>query len=228
MGVSKVNDVRHKNPPKLDFIYFATVSQIKYRHYEAIFAENNIELRHGAVLSSFPIGQEIDDCGNTGKPDIVYNPLRQAARFVTDAGQTPYMLENTMLFIQHFSKNMVGLTGLPGADSENWWINLGSKGILDIMETITDRSAIMICQIGIYLGESRYKFAVGETEGVISSEIRVSDKAKKDIPYSNPFFFHEIFIPNDWSKTLAEMDGAEFSQVDYRRKAVRKFLSDNK
>lgn len=213
------------NMPSVPF-FFATTSNVKFRQYKPIFAEYGIELRRGTAITSVLVEPQADYTVDPAGISIISHPLRQTARFVAKMGQLPYMIEDTMLFIGDLSKDIERFIGLPGADTKNWWHNLGSQGVLRILKNAVTRRAAFACQLGVYLGGSTYVFARATLFGSISLEARVSQIARDEVPLSNPYFFHEIFVPENEERTLAELSGRDFSHHDYRRRCVTSLFSE--
>lgn len=228
MKNSKSNS-RSKARETLRIIYFATTSEVKFNQYKTIFEDLGVELRHGTVVTSALIEPQVDSSDPQGEQALVLHPLRQAARFAVNMNQIPYMIEDTMLLIDAFSAKKGSNTGLPGADTKNWWRNLGVDGLIKLMRDVEDRGAKFICQIGIYLRyfrESEYRYVRSELAGTISERPRVSERAKIEQPRTNPHFFHSVFQPSGWDLTLAEMGVKDFTVVDYRRKCAKKLLEE--
>jgi non-canonical purine NTP pyrophosphatase (RdgB/HAM1 family) len=211
-------------------IYFATSSDVKYKQYSYIFNDYGVKLTRATVISSISVEPQADQNDTMNEFRIVAHPLRLAARFAAKTKNLPYMVEDTTLFINEFSKVPTSSFGLPGADTKNWWLNFGAEGILDLLKNKKNREARFTCQIGMYTGGSSYFFEQANLFGVISYEIKTSQIAYDDFPRSNPYFFHSIFIPNNSLKTLAEMSGEEFMNYDYRRICVKNMFTkfDNK
>jgi len=207
-------------------VYFATTSDVKFAQYERIFQDHSIELRRGTAISSALVEPQVDYSGEGQAISVVSHPLRQAARFAAKAHQVPYLIEDTMLFIAAFSKDFENLVGLPGPDTKNWWHNLGAQGVLRLLEDCPDRRATFACQLGLYLGESRYAFAFASLRGSLSLSVRESQAAYDDRPVSNPYYFHQIFVPDGDTRTIAEMPGVDFARVDYRRRCVERLLAE--
>ncbi|MEQ3528688.1 non-canonical purine NTP pyrophosphatase [Pseudoalteromonas sp. XMcav11-Q] len=207
-------------------LYFATSSDVKLKQYKAIFKSLNFDIAQGTVIDNTLIEPQYDPESPEGISSLVAHPLRLAARFISKKKQVPYMIEDTMLIIDEFSKKFELDIGLPGADTKNWWLNLGAEGIIELLKNRTNRKAKFVCQIGAYIGGSKYVFASGYTEGLISQKPAISEIAELEFPYSNPYFFHQIFIPNGMTKTMGELGAKEFSEVDYRRKCARNFVTE--
>lgn len=205
-------------------VYFATTSDIKRKQYESIFADLGVRLYPSSAIVHAHVEPQYDE--RLSEEHFVSHPLRLAARFVERTGHTPYLIEDTMLIVNAFSKDPSGPGGLPGADTKNWWRNLGSAGLLSLMKGNTDRSARFICQIGAYLGQGKYCFAQAEVKGSISNRVKTRPVARRDFPRSNPHFFHEVFVPSGSGRTFGEMAGTQFVEFDYRRVCARRILAE--
>ncbi len=209
------------------FIYFATTSNVKFNQYSEIFRDLGIELKIGSVIDR-AIEPQFDDSIKERERLLIEHPLRRASRILRVKTEVPYMIEDTMLVINAFSSKNAGGSGLPGADTKSWWRNLRSEGILKLLGDERERRASFICQIGLYIGEElseqynkpKHIYLRSELLGTITKKIRESDRAKAEVPRSNPFYFHTIFQPEGCHFSLAEMSGEDFAKVDYRRKCA--------
>ncbi len=207
-------------------VYFATSSDVKLRQYQHIFAQ----LGHQVVRASTVLGSVAEPQADPDLRDaeqaLVSHPLRQVARFVERAGTLPYVIEDTMLVIDALSRRQRDPLGLPGADTKSWWRNLGSEGLLSLLEGRERRGAMYVCQLGAYLGKGQYVFKKSVLMGTISPARRSSEAALRDVPVSNPHFFHDIFMPDGRQSTLAEMEGPAFASVDYRGACARSLMDE--
>jgi inosine/xanthosine triphosphate pyrophosphatase family protein len=206
-------------------LYFATTSTVKFAQYRLIFSDYDVSVRHGSVIARL-VEPQLRESEHPEEEHLVGHPLRLVAPYVMRIHQLPYVIEDTMLLIRAFSKgdNLHSL-GLPGADTKSWWRNLGAEGVLRFMQTSQDREAAFVCQLGAYLGGSRYCYARAELRGNIATAVRIGDHIQDQFPRTNPYFFHSIFIPAETDKTIAEMNPDEFARCDYRRDCARHFLS---
>jgi len=201
-------------------IYFGTSSSIKFNQYEKIFSDLGIELIQVQKFSNILIEPQ----GGDDIHRVVTHPLKLAARFVAQQGQIPFMIEDTMLFLEPFSKRYMEYYGLPGADTKNWWNNLGIDGFLELLDGQKSRNALFFCKIGAYFGGQFYQFAEAFKPGIISEEVRVSKEAELGMPVSNPEYFHSVFIPEGSTKTMGEMGPDVFPEYDYRRECAKNLV----
>lgn len=156
--------------------------------------------------------------------ELVHHPLRLAARFLENKASLPFLVEDTMLFIEFFNADFDRVAELPGYDTKRWWKQLGVEGVLSLMGTTERRRARYVSQIGAYTGKGRYIVGRGEVTGHITLSSRTADEAAAHAPMTSPWFFHSIFQPLGSDRTLAEMGVLEFAEHDYKRRAVRDFL----
>ena len=103
-------------------VWFGSSSELKLSQYRHHFAEHGIDLHRGITFPSTIEPQAAVDMSSSS--DIfefaVKHPLSLSARFITQKGTLPYMVEDTMLFVSAFSKDIESGFVLPGADTKNW------------------------------------------------------------------------------------------------------------
>jgi len=198
------------------YIYFASTSEIKFNQYKILFNPLGYELRSAPIINNL-IEPQLTDSENSDYDLLVSHPLRLAARFLSKQNLIPYLIEDTILIINCFSNSQNIKFGLPGADTKNWWKNLGSEGILKLMKNEENRNAQFTSILGAYLGKNNYAFSKYSIEGKISDKIKSKKISFNQIPHTNPHYFHNIFIPKGARKTYAEMDKIAFKKYDYRR-----------
>jgi XTP/dITP diphosphohydrolase len=132
-----------------------------------------------------------------------------AAHLAAESSCAAVVCEDSGLFID-------ALGGFPGPYSSYAFKTLGCKGILKLMECLSDRkgrfqSAVSFCE----LGSSPTTF-IGTAEGSISEEPRGSEG----------FGFDPIFIPTGGDgRTFAQMDIAEKGRLSHRGEAFRRFAA---
>ncbi|MBU3964852.1 RdgB/HAM1 family non-canonical purine NTP pyrophosphatase [Patescibacteria group bacterium] len=99
--------------------------------------------------------------------------------------------------------------GLPGAFIK-WFIqSVGNEGILKMLEGEKNRKAITKTAVGFYDGKDCHVF-VGEVRGIIPNEIRGK----------GGFGWDPIFIPDNHTKSFAEMTSEEKNSVSMRKLAL--------
>lgn len=204
-------------------VHFGTTSQEKLVQYRYLLRSYGVRLRrlqHSISLTE----PQIDTQGPSAESALVSGPLKLFSRFAARNTAFPVMVEDTMLFIEHFNEDYTGRPMLPGPDTKRWWLALGAEGVLRLLGASPRRAARYVCQIGINYGPGQYEYFRQELLGTIADAIRISPEAEGSFPYTNPTFFHRIFIPQGSTITLAEMDSNEFLSFDYRRACLAQAL----
>ena len=146
-----------------------------------------------------------------GYPEIQSDSLEDVASFgvehVKKSFNHPFILEDAGLFID-------ALDGFPGVYSAYVFYRIGCSGILKLLEKTEDndrsatfRSVYAYCEPG-----KKPMFFAGECRGTISK------KALGD----HGFGYDPIFIPNNESKTFAQMEIEEKNSLSHRGKALEK------
>ncbi len=115
----------------------------------------------------------------------------------------PLLVEDAGLFIK-------ALNGFPGPFSSYVFKTIGWKGILKLMEGVKERDAYFKAVVACF------NKGIRTFEGVVEGEIATEARGDKG------FGFDPIFIPKGFSKTFAEMDILEKSEISHRGKAFRK------
>jgi len=115
-------------------------------------------------------------------------------------------------FIEDTSLYLDCLNGFPGPLIKWFLERLGGEGIYELIEKYDDRGARVKNVIGYSDGEKDIHFFIGELRGKI-----VSPKGK------NGFGWDNIFVPEGFEKTFAEMSAEEKNKISHRRKALEKF-----
>lgn len=120
----------------------------------------------------------------------------------------PVMVEDAGLFID-------ALGGFPGPFSSYAFKTIGIKGILKLMEDISDRSARFKSVIAFYSPLTEpVKIFTGEVLGWIAREPRGT----------KGFGFDPIFVPAEGDgRTFGEMDVEEKNMFSHRARAAAKF-----
>lgn len=204
-------------------VYISTTNERKAGELRHLFACYNISV--GFARRPIELTEpQIEGSNPSIDVELVHHPLRLAARFLENRTSLPFLVEDTMLYIEFFNKDYDAMAELPGYDTKRWWKQLGVEGVLNLMGSTTKRRARYVSQIGAYTGKGRYIVGRGEVLGTIAPASRVSDAAVLHAPMTSPWFFHSIFEPAGSRNTLAEMDVTEFAEYDYKRRAVEDFL----
>ncbi|MEM4259108.1 MAG: XTP/dITP diphosphatase [Candidatus Thermoplasmatota archaeon] len=146
-----------------------------------------------------------------GYPEIQADSLEEVARFgveyVRKKFNEPFILEDAGLFIH-------SLNEFPGVYSKYVFLTIGLSGVLKLLETSSDRSAVFRSVVAFSSPLIDPVFFTGETLGTITSYARGTFG----------FGYDPIFIPNGHTKTFAEMDSTEKNIYSHRAQALDKFL----
>lgn len=205
-------------------IFFSTTSEKKYQHFKFLFNCYNIRLDRTRVLPQL-IEPQVDSMESIDEIELVRQPLKIASRFIAKSGKVPFLIEDTMLFIEFFNRDYDHCVELPGHDTKRWWHQLGAERLIELMGETRRRRARFVSQIGAFYKREEYLYARGSIEGRIADMPRVSMDAELGAPATSPWFFHQVFIPDGSDLTLAEMDADVFAEFDYRRRCVENLLS---
>ncbi len=169
-------------------MYFVTGNKHKYEEVSKI-------LQHEIKMLHIPY-PEI-------QADSLEEVVEYGINYLKDKIEEPFFIEDSGLFIKE-------LNGFPGVFSSYVFKCIGNKGILKLMEGISDRKAQFMSVIGFYNG--RMHLFKGISEGKISKEER-GDRG---------FGYDPIFIPNSSQKTFGEMEIEEKNKFSHRGKAAIK------
>jgi inosine/xanthosine triphosphate pyrophosphatase family protein len=191
----------------------ATGSSVKFAQYEFLFRSNGVAIKQSR-MSDMVSEPQVEGEGEDSERILVTEPLKRLAMHAKRADSYPLLVEDTMLFIEHFN-NDFDRPLLPGPDTKRWWNALGAKGVLSLMDRSCRRRARYVCQIGVHTPSS-YKVFRSSREGFIIDSLHPRSTTSEYEPYSNPTAFHSIFVPDGGTVTYAEMSPGEFGAHDYR------------
>ena len=148
---------------------------------------------------------------NLGYHEIQADSLEEVACFGVEHIQKqfdqPFVLEDAGLFIDE-------LNGFPGVYSAYVFHTIGCKGILKLMNAANDRKATFRSVFAYGEVSKKPKLFVGECKGIIS---------EKEVG-SNGFGYDPIFVPENKTKTFAEMNIEEKNMFSHRGKSLEKLL----
>lgn len=154
---------------------------------------------------------------NIGYPEIQADSLEEVARYgaeyIKKRFSHPFILEDAGLFID-------ALDGFPGVYSKYVFLTIGCEGILKLLENKEQRTAVFR-SVYVYSEPNKNpQFFVGESTGKIAAKKRGK----------GGFGYDPIFIPDDETKTFAEMNTKDKNKYSHRGKALNKlieFLKEN-
>ncbi|MCC6009441.1 MAG: XTP/dITP diphosphatase [Fervidicoccaceae archaeon] len=173
-------------------IYFATSNKNKFNEASRILEKYGYEL----VLFSF----EKKELQSTDLGEIALQSALIAYTYVN----APVVVEDSGLFIK-------ALNGFPGPFSSYVYKTIGVRGVLKLMEGVTDRSAYFESAVAIVMPPFERVFK-GSVYG------RIADSPRG----TGGFGFDPIFIPENEDKTFAEMSVEEKNRYSHRARAFEK------
>jgi len=179
-------------------IFFVTSNYHKFREIMDIFMNylKGVELKITKIK----------------KIEIQSDNLEKIVRFATE-----WILENTNFrkpfFVEDAGLFINALKGFPGPYSHYVYKTIGINGILKLMNNVTDRSALFQSIIAFWDGNKITTFK-GQINGNISLEPRGTFG----------FGFDPIFIPQNATKTFAEMTIQEKNLHSHRAKSAKKLV----
>ena len=174
-------------------VYFATTNSHKFEEARLILTEYGIE-----VLRLDAKGQEI-------QAKTIEEIAMASAKYVARRRKTPAIVEDAGLFVE-------ALNGFPGPYSSYVNQTIGNKGLLKLLEGITNRRAEFRSAVA-FSGPTTKCFS-GVVFGNISNEERGS----------SGFGYDPIFEPLEGGgRTFAEMAMEEKNTHSHRAKALRSF-----
>jgi XTP/dITP diphosphohydrolase len=177
-----------------DRLVLVTKNQHKLREITPLFEEYDIK------FDTTPIKKwEV-------RSNDVETVALEAAKIAYGELKKPVAVDDTGLYID-------ALEGFPMAYPAFVLKTIGKKGILKLMEGITERSAMFVSAVGFCDGNNMRGFK-GVMEGVISDEERGDEG----------FGYDPIFIPEGHTKTYAELTFSEKVAISHRTRAFRSFL----
>jgi XTP/dITP diphosphohydrolase len=173
-------------------IYFATSNKNKFNEASRILEKYGYEL----VLFSF----EKKELQSTDLGEIALQSALIAYTYVN----APVVVEDSGLFIK-------ALNGFPGPFSSYVYKTIGVRGVLKLMEGVTDRSAYFEAAVAIVMPPFERIFK-GSVYG------RIADSPRG----TGGFGFDPIFIPENEDRTFAEMSVEEKNRYSHRARAFEK------
>jgi non-canonical purine NTP pyrophosphatase (RdgB/HAM1 family) len=125
---------------------------------------------------------------------------------------------NQPLLVEDTSLRFKSLGGLPGPYINDFSKALGNEGLIKILDSFTDRSAIAITTLAFITRPDKCHTFTGETKGNIATLVSGT----------GGFGWDPIFIPEGFTKTFAEISPEEKNRISMRKIALTKlkqFLS---
>lgn len=140
------------------------------------------------------------------RADNVEAVAREAAITAYDVLKHPVVLDDTGLFVD-------ALNGFPGTYSAYILKTIGATGILRLMNDIDKRDAKFVTAVGYSDGDAVRTFV-----GIMPGKIAQAPAGEEGFGYD------PIFVPQDETRTYAQLSLTEKVSISHRTKAFRKFL----
>ncbi len=140
---------------------------------------------------------------------------KEKARQAYEKLGRPVFVADTGFYIEHYPNN----PGYPGAYVKRSGVSSNVKELLEAMKDVKDRSCYFFDCLTFFDGYEYYQF-FGICRGSLSNDIRGHElkRAKSNLWY--------VFIPDNCSKTLAEMSDEERNnRPDNRTSATDEFIN---
>jgi XTP/dITP diphosphohydrolase len=139
---------------------------------------------------------------------------KEKARQAFELLNSPVFVADSGFYIEDYPNK----PGYPGAFVKRSGVSSNIKQLLETMKNTNNRNCYFLDCLTFFDGNEYYQF-LGLSKGTLSNEIRgyENKKAKSNLWY--------VFIPNNCSKTLAEMSDEERNnRPDNRTSATDEFI----
>ncbi len=174
-----------------------------FSQFKFVTGNANKAKEAGAILG-VPLEQvEVDGLFEIQTQDLD-ELVRHKCQQAYDSLKCPVLVEDSGLLFNAWE-------GLPGALVKWFECTVGCEGMLKMLQSFEDRSAIAVCCLAIHDGEN-IQVVRGEVKGTIATEIRGS----------NGFGWDVFFMPEGYEKTYAEMPSEEKNAISHRKRALEK------
>ena len=139
---------------------------------------------------------------------------KEKARQAYEKLGSPVFVADSGFYIEHYPNN----PGYPGAFVKRSGVSSNVKNLLEIMKNVNNRDCYFQDCLTFFDGNEYNQF-LGISKGVLSKELRghKNSRAKSNLWY--------VFVPNNCTKTLAEMSDEERNnRPDNRTSAIDEFI----
>ncbi len=152
------------------------------------------------------------DYQNLDLPEIQATDVRQVAR---NKAENAYGIVGRPCFVDDTGLTIEAWGQLPGALIRWFLDNVGNEGLLKMLDSNQSRSAYVTTAIG-YCDKNGFKLCEGRINGIIANE----PKGDNGVGYDT------IFIPENQTKTFAEMTNEEKDSRSMRALAAAAMKTD--
>lgn len=175
-------------------IRFASVNEQKIRDIGEFLEQSGIE------IINFPVR-------------IVETQTEDLHQLVSDKLLDAFKLIGKPVFVEHSGLFITSLNGFPGGLTQTFWDRLHAVRFSELIGGLDDPSAVARTLIGYCDGRKRHFFE-GEVAGKISRE-PAGDEG---------FEWDNVFIPDGYSCTFAELGGVH-NDLSMRKRALDAFVT---
>lgn len=130
---------------------------------------------------------------------------------ITAKAKNAYSIIKNPVIVEDVSLEIKSLNGLPGPFVKFFIQQLGTEGLLKIAKSTNQNEVASIAAVGLFDG-IKLKIFKGKIAGTL---------AKKSTGESG-FGFDQIFIPNGYQQTFAQMETYAKNKISHRAIALRK------
>ncbi|WP_077327278.1 XTP/dITP diphosphatase [Virgibacillus siamensis] len=184
-------------------IIIATKNAGKAKEFKTFFAKYDVK-----AVSLLDLTESMEDVEETGSTFEENAALK--AETISNRMNTPVLADDSGLMID-------ALDGHPGiysaryaGEPKNDQANL--EKVLDELDGVEDRTARFVCVLAVKIPGQDTFFKRGECEGNLTTEPKGE----------NGFGYDPIFVPEGYTKTMAQLSAEEKNQISHRKHAIDK------
>jgi XTP/dITP diphosphohydrolase len=186
-------------------LVLATANPGKIKEMHDILTGSGIEV---VTRDDLNIRMDVEETGTTFLENATLK-----AEAICLASKMPAVADDSGLVVE-------ALGGKPGVYSSSYGgealtAEQRCNFLLDAMKDMEQRRAKFVCNIVCAFPNGKLLTATGECYGTISTEIRGA----------KGFGYDPVFIPDGFTKTLAELSGEEKNAISHRGKALTEFIA---
>lgn len=190
-------------------IIFATGNKAKLAQIRFVVEHFKLPIEVVGVKDFFSSYKSYDEIGDTVE-QVSLNGALAVAKIIG----SPVITEDTDFRIE-------ALNGEPGIKAGEFLKNFGRAEILKRMEGMVNRKATISSAVAYATPDSANKVFINKIEGKIADKEIFGNFPDWIAPTADNSFgggYNAIFLPNGWSKTLAEINPAEAIPWSYRER----------
>ncbi|MDP8216680.1 MAG: RdgB/HAM1 family non-canonical purine NTP pyrophosphatase [Candidatus Kaelpia imicola] len=193
-------------------LLLATFNHNKVKEITQIAKDSNLDIEF-LYLKDFNNIKEVAEDGRTFKE----NAIKKAKEYYIQTGIVTLAEDSGLRVDALDGEPGVYSARFSGEEKDDYKNNLK---LLHILEGVEDRRAHFICSAALVISEDNIETFEGVLDGNISCHIKGN----------SGFGYDPIFIPKEYSKTLAELGVDIKNKISHRYKAIREvfnFIKEN-